>query len=255
MRKNIIKEKLKKGEILLGTWCILPSESSVNVLGASGLDFVIIDMEHGPISFETAEGMIRASEVEGCTPFIRVPKNDESDILRALDIGAYGVVVPHIENRADKEKALQSIKYFPIGNRGFSPFTRSAGYSPSDLTLHTKKANEETMSIFIVEGKNGLENLDSIIEDKDIDVIYLGLCDISQSIGLPGQITHPKVKDAVLRAVAKVREKGISVGAFTDNQEQLKWFKEIGIQFITYSLEVTELFRIFKKIIQDFKGV
>src|SRR3989339_264995 len=159
IRKNIIKEKLKKGEILLGTWCILPSESSVNVLGASGLDFVIIDMEHG------------------------------------------------------------------------------------------------TMSIFIVEGKNGLENLDSIIEDKDIDVIYLGLCDISQSIGLPGQITHPKVKDAVLRAVAKVREKGISVGAFTDNQEQLKWFKEIGIQFITYSLEVTELFRIFKKIIQDFKGV
>ena len=87
MRKeNILKKKLVNGEVVVGTWCIMPSSSAVNVIAASGIDFLIIDMEHGPPEFSLAEDMIRAAESELCSPLIRVPKNDKSNILRAFSM-------------------------------------------------------------------------------------------------------------------------------------------------------------------------
>lgn len=249
---NELKSKLKKGKTVLGTWCILPSSSVVNVLGAAGLDFVVIDMEHGPIGYETAEDMIRAAEVENCSPLIRVPRNEEAEVLRALDIGAHGVVVPHIETAEQCQQAIKYAKYYPVGERGLSPFTRAGGYAPEDTSKHTERANKETMSVLIVEGKKGVENLDAIIADQNIDVIYFGLCDLSQALGIPGQLDHPELKKFVEKAVKKVRSKKMAVGAFTANQQQLKWFKEIGIQFITYSLDATELCRSFKQTIKNF---
>lgn len=249
---NHLKQRLKKGDFLLGTWCILPSASSVNVLAASGLDFVVIDMEHGPISYETAEDMVRAADVGGCTPLIRVPRNDESDILRALDIGAHGVIVPHIETVADREKAIAGIKYFPEGKRGLSPFTRAGGYDPKDTATHAERENKKTMSVLIVEGKQGVANLEKIIDDKNVDVVYFGLCDLSQALGIPGQLNNPKLKNFVEKCVQKAKKQKIAVGAFTADLKILRWFKEIGIQFITYSLDSTELCRTFKFTLKEF---
>jgi 4-hydroxy-2-oxoheptanedioate aldolase len=252
-KTNDLKRSLKQGKTVLGTWNILPSSSVVNVLAASGLDFVVIDMEHGPISYETAEDMVRAAEVEGCTPLIRVPRNDEAEILRALDIGAHGVVVPHIETAADREKAIKAIKYHPIGERGLSPFTRAGGYDPEDTAKHTERANAETMSVLIVEGQEGAKNLEAIIDDANVDVVYFGLCDLSQALGIPGQLDSPKLKEFVKDCVTKAKKKQIAVGAFTADMKMLKWFKEIGLQFITYSLDSTELCRAFKRTIKEFK--
>lgn len=255
MRKpNKLKRMLKDGKTVLGTWCILPSASAVNVLAVSGLDFVVIDMEHGPISYETAEDMVRAAESEDCTPIIRVPKNDESEILRGLDIGAHGIVVPHIESVEQRKMAIKGMKYAPIGERGFSPFTRAAGYAPERTDEHTKKENEETMTVLIIEGEQGVKNLDSIIDDDNIDVVYFGLCDLSQALGIPGELDNPKLKAYVEECVKKVRSKNKAAGAFTTSMEQLRWFKEIGIQFITYSLDATELCRSFKNTIKEFKS-
>ncbi len=254
MKKNNLKVRLKKGETVLGTWCVLPSPAVVNVLAASELDFLIFDMEHGPINYETAENMIRAAEVENCTPLIRVPRNDEAEILRALDIGAHGVVVPHIESVEQCQLALKSMKYFPIGERGLSPFTRAGGYDPAQPEKYAEKANQETMSILIIEGQNAVANLDKIIDDPRIDVVYFGLCDLSQALGIPGQLDHPKLKKYVEDCVKRVRSKKIVAGAFCSSKPMLKWFKEIGLQFITYSLDTTELSRTFKQTAREFKG-
>lgn len=248
-----LKQRIQHGEMILGTWCILPSASNVNVIADAGLDFVVIDMEHGPISYETAENMVRAAEVGGCTPLIRVPKNDETEILRALDIGAHGVVVPHIETVADRENAIAGIKYFPDGQRGLSPFTRAGGYDPADTAKHAERENKETMSVLIVEGRKGVENIEQIVADKNVDVVYLGLCDLSQSLGIPGQLDSPKLKDFVVNCVQTAKKRKVAVGAFTADLQMLRWFKEIGIQFITYSLDSTELCRAFKKIKSEFK--
>ena len=192
-KKNELKRRLKKGEITLGTWGDIPSSSVVNILGASGLDFVIIDMEHGPFSIETAEDCVRAAESEGCTPIIRVAKNDEAYIVSALDIGAHGIIVPHVETVKDAENAISHIKYHPIGHRGFTPYTRAGGYSKDNLETHAKKENEETMTILIIEGVQGIKNLDKIIANKHVDVIYIGQYDLSQAVGMPGKVNHPKV--------------------------------------------------------------
>jgi len=253
MRKtNKLKKRLKKGDTVIGTWCILPSSSIVNVIGASGLDFLIIDMEHGPISYETAEDMIRAAESEDCSPLIRVSKNDDGEILRVLDIGAHGVVVPHINNVQQRQLAIESIKYAPLGKRGLSPFTRAGGYDPDKPTEHTKNENKETMSVLLVEGKEGIDNIESIM-DPSIDVLYIGVYDLSQSLGFPGEVERKEVKEHLEACVKKARKRKIAVGSFTNNLKTLKWFKDIGIQFITYSLDSTELCRSFKHLIKEFK--
>ena len=124
----MIKQQMKAGKFVLGTWCVLPSASVINVIAKAGLDFVIIDMEHGPMDYKIAQEMIMAAESEGCEAIIRVPRNDESDILRALDIGASGIIVPHIENIADRKNAVSHSKFSPVGNRGFNPYVRAGQY-------------------------------------------------------------------------------------------------------------------------------
>ncbi|SVD92191.1 uncharacterized protein METZ01_LOCUS445045, partial [marine metagenome] len=111
MFNNILKEKLKKGQVVFGTWMVIPSPTLVEVFGLAGMDFVVIDHEHGPFTYETSENMIRAAENSGCTPLIRVPTNSASDILRSLEIGAHGIVVPQIENYNQADFAIKSMKY------------------------------------------------------------------------------------------------------------------------------------------------
>jgi len=224
-KKNQLKRKIAHGDYVIGTWCTLPSPSVINVLGASGLDFVIIDMEHGPTDFVTAEDMIRSAESEECSPLIRVPSNNESDILRALDIGAHGIIVPNIESVDDREKAVSYIKYPPSGIRGFSPYTRAGNYSNLDSN-YTAKENKETMTVLIVEGIEGLKNLEGIINDPQIDVIYIGTYDLSQAIGKPGKVNHIQVKEELEECVKKYNIKNFFFRADTFTWDE-KWVIEI----------------------------
>ena len=246
-KKNQLKRRIKNSEYVIGTWCALPSPSVVNVLGASGLDFVIIDMEHGPTDFVTAEDMIRGAESEGCSPLVRVPSNSESDILRALDIGAHGIIVPHIESIADREKAISYIKYPPIGIRGFSPYTRAGSYSNLNPN-YTTIENQETMTVLIVEGIEGMKNLEGIIDDPQIDAIYIGTYDLSQATGKSGQVNHPQVKESLEECVKKIRRKGKVAGCLIHNKDELRWFIEIGVQFITYLVDDAVLFNAFSEM-------
>lgn len=250
-RKTGLKDSLKKGKVVYGPWCVIPSPSTINVIAATGVDFVIIDMEHGPHSFETAEDMMRAAEVEGCAAIVRVAKNDESLILSALDIGAAGVIVPHIESRQDAEEAISYAKYFPVGERGFSPFTRAGGYSLNDVRDHAAKQNNKTMIILLLEGKGGVNNLDDILSIKDIrkkiDVIYIGAYDLSQAIGYPGQVDHPEVRKQLEVCIKKIRGKGIAAGGYVaKNDSDIRWMTELGMQFITLMPDCTILFHAFE---------
>ena len=259
-KTNTLKGRLKAGRVVLGTWCTLVSPSVINVIATAGLDFAIIDMEHGPHSFQTAEDMIRAAEIEGCTPLIRVAKNDESLILNALDIGAHGVVVPHIETRSDAELAISHAKYYPVGKRGFSPFTRAGGYSLLNVKTHSRTQNEKTMMILILEGIEGIANLDEIltieqIEEK-IDVIYIGAYDLSQAVGLPGEVDHPKVRKSLEMCVRKIRGRGLAAGGYVaKNGSDIKWMVDMGMQFITLLPDCTVLFHAFESLVHDFREI
>jgi 4-hydroxy-2-oxoheptanedioate aldolase len=128
-RKNFIKEKLISGQPVIGTWSIIPSPVTADIIASTGLDFFIIDSEHGPISFETAQNMVMASESRGVSPVMRVGTINEGDILKALDIGVHVIQIPNINCKQDVVKIIDFSKYLPLGNRGFSPFTRAGNYS------------------------------------------------------------------------------------------------------------------------------
>jgi len=121
--KIMLKERLRAGEIVFGSWCVIPSGSVMNIIASAGFDFVIIDLEHGPVSFETAEEMCRAAQSEQVSPIIRLGQINEEHILKSLDIGVEGLLVAHVETPEDARKVVSFSKYYPIGKRGF-PLTR-----------------------------------------------------------------------------------------------------------------------------------
>jgi 4-hydroxy-2-oxoheptanedioate aldolase len=207
-----IKKRLQQGEFIIGTWCLLPSESVINVIAKTGMDFVLIDLEHGPIDFTCASRMVMAAEAEGCEAIIRVSANNESEILKALDVGASGVIVPHIETINDREKAISFIKYPPQGVRGFSPYARAGGYT--SRKNHTTLENERTLSGIITEGLNSIKNIDKIIDAKELDVVYIGTYDLSVAIGIPGEVKNPKIIEVLKECAVKIRAKGKAVGDY-----------------------------------------
>ena len=251
-----MKRRLKDGQIVFGPWCVIPSPSIINIIGAAGLDFVIIDMEHGPMGFETAEDMVRAAESENCCPLIRVGQRGESAVLRALDIGAHGLLIPHVENRKDAEESVSLSKYYPEGSRGFSPYTRAGGYGYLEVENHAQKENEETLIGVILEGKAGIENIDSIVETKNIDLIYIGAYDLSQAMGMPGQVGHPIIKKEMGKCIRKIRDHGIAAGGYVaKNTDDIRWMIDMGMQFITCLPDATVIFHAFYECMRDFRQV
>lgn len=243
----MIKQKLKEGKFVLGTWCVLPSPSVVNILAKAELDFVIIDMEHGAMDYKIAQEMIMAAESDGCEAIIRVPKNDESDILRALDIDPSGIIVPHIENIEDCNKVVTFSKFAPIGNRGFNPYVRAGSYHGVTYTFFSEQ-NKKILLCIIVEGINALNNLEQIISNPEIDVVYIGTYDLSVVLGVPGDVKKPKVINALETAVKTIKSKGKCAGCLVHNVDELKYFKKIGIQFITYKVESGIIYQSFNEI-------
>ncbi len=230
-----IKKDLYARKSLFGTWCILPSPEMVGVLTRSGLDFILIDMEHSPVDFITAQRMAISAKSEGKYAIVRVGKLEETEILRSLDIGTDGIIIPHIETLEEVDKAVSFIKYFPEGNRGYSPYTRAGGYCVRDD--YTKTENSRLLLGVIIESRKGIENLDEILNSKDVDLVYLGAYDISISLGFPGQITHPEVMRILDNCIQKIVKSGKIAGAMYHTSEDAKKFEEQGVKFLVYKVD------------------
>ncbi|MDR4508748.1 MAG: aldolase/citrate lyase family protein [Candidatus Brocadiaceae bacterium] len=254
--KNQLKKRLKNGEIVFGPWCIIPSPTVTNIIATTGMDFVIFDLEHGSISYETLENMICSAESEDCCPLVRVGQRDELQILRSLDLGAHGVLVPHVQNKKEAEEAVSFIKYYPEGQRGFSPYTRAGGYSLIGVKDHAKNQNQQTLVALILENKDCLDKIEEILDIRNVDLIYIGAYDLSQSLGVPGQLNNPKVRECVERSVRKIRDNGVAAGGYVaKNVEDIRWMTDIGMQFITYLPDVTTIFHSFHDASNMFKSV
>ena len=207
MKKNNLKEVLKEGKNVFGPFMKFTDPAAVEIMGFAGFDFVIIDAEHGPISMQSAQNMIRAAETVNITPIIRVANNDEALILRALDIGAQGIEIPQINSKSQAIKAVRSVKYAPQGERGVCRYVRAANYSSMDKFKYFKSANNETMIIAHIEGVEGINNLDEILSVPGIDVIFIGPYDLSQSLGITGDVHNALVIEKMQEAILKCKKK------------------------------------------------
>ncbi|MBA7560178.1 aldolase [Candidatus Atribacteria bacterium 1244-E10-H5-B2] len=253
MKKNNLKKALHDSKIVFGPFLKITDPAVVEIMGFAGFDFVIIDAEHGPVSMESAQNMIRAAESVNITPIIRVGDNDEALILRALDIGTQGIEIPQINSKSQAIKAVRSVKYAPQGERGVCRYVRAANYSSMDKFEYFKSANNETMIIAHIEGVEGINNLDEILSVPGIDVIFIGPYDLSQSLGIPGEVNHPLVMEKMKEVVSKCKKNKIVVGTFADDIKTAKSWISLGVQYMSFSVDVGILYDISKTIVNKLK--
>lgn len=234
MRKNTLKEKLNAGKPTLGPFVGFPSPAIVETMGWIGFDFVVIDCEHGPIDYETAEHMIRAAELSGTTPIVRIGLNAQQHIQRYMEAGAQGVLIPLINNGAEAKAVVDSVKYPPMGKRGaFSG--RSAQFGMQALADYVKEANEETFVGLQIETPEGIENADEIIATPHADAIFLGPGDLSLNFGVPGQQEHEKVVETIDGLVKKIIAAGKHPGTLGNYPEHAKFWNDRGVNWLISS--------------------
>lgn len=246
MQKNKTKAKLKAGEVVFGSEINFPSPDVVEMLGYAGADYVYMDTEHSATTYESLAHMIRAAEISGATPLVRIPENlpDQypSYIMRILDIGAMGIIVPHVATKAVAQAVVDSVKYPPQGKRGAAT-SRLSGYGlQMSKSEFAKESNEETMVVIMIEGDEGAKNLPDILSVKGIDVVQIGSSDLAQSMGYTGRLTEPAVLDAINRIIVETRKAGVAVGVgslghgFPQVEERIKGFMDAGVQFVNINV-------------------
>lgn len=249
-----LKQRLQSGETVIGPFAIVPNMSMVEALGRGGMDFLIIDTEHGPIDIQTAQDMCIAADNIGVAPIVRVGENHESMILRALDIGSAGVQIPQINTVEDARHAVKASKYDPQGERGLSIFTRAGDYFETEGEGFIEKQNADTVVVVHIEGKRGLENLEEIMTVDGIDVLFLGPYDISQSLGKPGEVRSPQVEEALREATVKARAQGRAVGSFAKDVEMGRWLLDLGVQYLSISVDATIYMQACRSIVDELKA-
>ena len=210
--KNPVKQKLADGKIVYG--CFVPTISAldVEILAVAGFDFVLLDGEHGPLSPESAYPMVLAAESRGMAAFARVGQNDKQVILKFLDIGVSGVMVPQVNDAEQATRAIQATKFWPDGTRGL------AGGRTFDWGLNetapnvVPQLNDRVLTMIQFEHIDALAKIDEILAVPDLDVLFVGPNDLAQSMGFPGQPGHPEVTKIGDQVVARARQKGVKLG-------------------------------------------
>lgn len=230
MRENRLKAIWQRGEAALGGWLVLPSSVSAEFMAHSGLDWACVDMQHGSIDYSDALVMLQAISTTDTVPIVRVPWNEPGIIMKTLDAGAYGVIVPMVNSRAEAEAAVAACRYAPAGSRSYGP-GRVILYAGRD---YFPNANENVLCICMIETREALANLDDIVSTPGLDAVYVGPSDLSVSLGLPPASANPapEFQDAIAAVVEACRKHGVVAGAHCGTPEVAKKRVAQGFRFV-----------------------
>lgn len=237
MQRQSAKARLREKGFVAGPFVEAGSPALIEILGLAGFDFVIIDCEHAALSGEAVGHLIRAAEAAAISPLVRVRHNEPAAILEALDLGAAGLHVPQISSPADALNAVRAAKFPPRGSRGFNPFVRAARYGATPVAEFRRSADEDTLLVLHIEARESLDEVDQILAVPGFDVAFLGPYDLSQSLGIPGEVTHPRVREALRAIVRAARSYGVAVGCFANNPEQARLWLAEGVSYLAYSVD------------------
>jgi 4-hydroxy-2-oxoheptanedioate aldolase len=250
---NFLKNKLNNGDTVIGTWCIIPSAVNAEIISLTGVDFIIIDNEHGSISFETATSMIMACELNKVSPIYRPPNVNQGDITKALDLGFHGIQVPNITSRQQLDEILKYAKFPPSGNRGFSPFVRSAGYTNLNSENYFNTANSNTLVAINIEGIDAIENVEQFLDVEELDIIFLGAFDISKVLGTPGNMNNPELLSQMEHLTKLIRQAGKHAGTITTSKEKITQYIEFGMDYIVHMVDCEMLRLAYLEVVTHFK--
>ena len=237
-----------KSKTELGIFIKMPTIEVIECCGIVGMDFVVIDMEHTPLSPRDLYPLVLASEVRKLKVIVRLPNLKEEYFKWCLDLGIKYLQVPHIETLDDVAQVIDNSYFSPLGQRGLCRFVRAADFSNMDKDKYIKESNENIELIFQIEGIEGFNNIEQIINHENVSSIFIGPYDLSQSLGFPGDIWNDNVIDKIKKIIEKCKTNSISVGIFTDTIKGIKFWTNLGVDFIEYSSDMMLISEALKKL-------
>ena len=239
-----LKTKLKNGGLVIGTMISeIRNPNLVYMLAQCGFDFFIIDNEHGAYSPETISNMIAAARGAGISVVVRIPEIRREAIMKPLDSGAAGLLVPMVNTADQAKEIMRYAKYPPMGERGVALSRAHSSYGRPNAAEYLDQANQTTFIAVQAESPQAIENLDSIASTPGVDAIFVGPADLSVGMGIPGQITHPKEVEAIETVLAICQKHAVVPGIHMSKRETLKDWIRHGMRFVTYSSDVDLLAR------------
>jgi 4-hydroxy-2-oxoheptanedioate aldolase len=233
MTENRVKQALQDRKAVVGCFVQYPSPATVEICGHAGFDFVMIDCEHGPMNTESAYHMILAAERAGTTPLVRVTMNHPQVILRQLDVGAAGIMVPQVNSADEARSVVEAVKYHPEGRRGIAGSRAQSWSINQPLSEYAGIANRDTLVMVQIENIKAVHALSEIMAVPGIDVLYVGPNDLAQSMGYPGRPDHPDVQKVIDQVCEMAKDSNLALGtvantAATINHEISRGFRMVG---------------------------
>jgi 2-keto-3-deoxy-L-rhamnonate aldolase RhmA len=234
MRENRVKKVMREGKLALGTYVTFADPQVVEIIGIAGFDAAFIDMEHTDFDLRLVGEMIRAADLAGVTSIVRVPDNDEKLILRILDAGAEGIIIPHVDGLEGAKRAVAAVRYPPMGHRGGAGGTRAARYGTLGWDEHVKQSNEQILLSVMTEDDKGVNDIEKIAALEGIDLVAIGPTDFSEYMGIrdPGS---PVLREKLTELANQIKQIGKAKMQFPMNHPAMplgpKELQELGVGY------------------------
>ena len=227
-----LRRSLAEGRPTLGYLVTTPSVQIVQALARTGVDWLMLDTEHAPVGIESVAAMVAATGGTPATPIVRVPAARPELVKPVLDCGALGVVFPQIASREEAEAAVRTVRYAPTGQRGYGPTYAALRWGLTNLD-YLRAANDAVLSVVLIESPAGVDALDDILTVDGLDVVAVARGDLSQSLGVAGQFDHPRLREVVARAEAKILAHGkVALGGIAFSPDDARAMIARGHRFV-----------------------
>ncbi|HSB78197.1 MAG TPA: aldolase/citrate lyase family protein [Candidatus Methylomirabilis sp.] len=236
--RNPLKAKLSRGQAVWGTFVFeFASPSVPRILKEAGWDYILIDTEHASFGIDTVSTLLHVSSTIDLPALVRVPETQRSLLSRPLDAGASGLMIPRVESRTQAEAIVRYTKFPPAGDRGVVLGTAQNAYRPVDGRRFLRQANAELLLIMQIETLAGLEHMDQILSVPGLDVALIGPYDLSTSMGIPGDMNHPRMRHAIEAFLKSCRRHRVVPGNFVTTVEDGRAWLRRGMRFLIYSVD------------------
>lgn len=235
-----LRARLAQGPPVLASFSIVPRVEVVEIAAAAGFDAVVLDREHGPVDVSDLLPLVAAAHGAGIHAVVRVPANDGPMICAALDVGADGVLVPHVGSAAAAASAVAAARHAPEGHRGVNPIVRAAGYG-ADPGAFLAGANGRVAVIAMIEGAEGVAASAEIVRTPGLDAVFVGPYDLSAALGIPGETGAPEVVARIGSIAEEAAAAGIACGTYAPTPEVARRWIGAGLRFVGLGFDTGHL--------------
>jgi 4-hydroxy-2-oxoheptanedioate aldolase len=244
-----LRARLRSGDLMVGTFSLVPAPEVIELIAIAGFDFVIIDMEHGPYDLGSTRAAVVAAQGRGLPAVVRIARPEPALIGLVLDLGSDGVLVPHVSSAAVAREVIRAARFAPEGARGANPYVRAAGYGATRGWF--ARANRDVAVMMMIEGEEGVNATSQIARLPGVDALFLGPVDLSHALGVPGRPDHPRVVARLEEAARHAAEEGVATAVFTPEPQGVAAWRRRGVRMVACGVDTDLIRGAFTRAVTD----